>query len=195
MIAVTKLLKFSALALLSMLAACGKGPEPELASAPAPEGESREAAEDAPTEAADRAPRQPVRLPEPVLSSQPALAPGHHWYLVDASSTRLATQSSRTGFPLHVRETLLAGQSGCNRFDATLAYDADGKIRIGNPASTRRICQDDAINAAEREYLRTLPQMRLYHLMGQRLRLESEDGTVWLEYEHGRRPQGTPLAP
>lgn len=183
-------LKPGVLALSLLLVACGSDPAPEAdaaADSPAAEATAEASAE-------SRAPQRAERPPEPTVPQEPALAPGHHWYLVDASSSTLASQSGRSAFQLHVREAMLAGQSGCNRFDAGLAYDSDGQIRIQTPAATRRVCQDEAVNRAEREYLQTLPRMRVHRLVGQRLRLETEDGAVWLEYEHGRRPQGTSLA-
>ena len=176
---------------LMTLVACGGGDE---SAEQASDGRSQISdASESVTEDAN-APRRPGQsqmqpVDAPVSVATPSMSEGHRWYLVDASDGGIAGQIDALRAEFQLRSLLLAGKTSCNRFDAGMTYTSDGQLRIEQPKVTRGRCDTDALKAAEFRFFQTLPKMRRYQIVGDRLRIETEDSTEWLEFGHGFRPK------
>lgn len=176
---------------LLTLVACGGGDE---SADQASDGRQQVSDASEPAIEDANAPRRPGQsqvqaVDAPVSVATPAMSEGHRWYLVDASDGGIAAQIDPLRAEFQLRSLLLAGKTSCNRFDAGMTHTSDGQLRIEQPKVTRGRCDTDALKAAEFRFFQSLPKMRRYQILGERLRMETEDSTEWLEFGHGFRPK------
>lgn len=113
---------------------------------------------------------------------------GQSWRLIDASTAELRDNAVKAGIFLEVQDGRLVGYSGCNRFSAAITARGPGAITLGPAMSSKRACVEDALNAAEQQFLAALQKVESYQLIDGELRFEHADGTR-LVFVEGR-PEG-----
>lgn len=99
--------------------------------------------------------------------------------VVSSQTTGLATARFEDG--------RVAGTTGCNNYSA--AYSTNGEqLSVSRAVSTRRMCAEPVgIMEQEQQFLRALEQARSYKIMGNRLEMRDDKGSLLLQFElaHG----------
>jgi heat shock protein HslJ len=113
---------------------------------------------------------------------------GESWRLIDASSPELRDNAVKAGIFLEVQDGRLVGYAGCNRFSAPMVLRGPGEIGLGPVMASKRGCADDALNAAEQQFLAALQKIDTFKLSDGQLSFNHPDGTV-LVFVEGR-PDG-----
>jgi heat shock protein HslJ len=77
----------------------------------------------------------------------------------------------------------LGGTAGCNLYFGSVAIEAPGEITIDEIGSTLMWCDDDGVMDQEQRFLEALGRVDRMRLTGDRLVLESSDGTAVIVLE------------
>jgi len=85
----------------------------------------------------------------------------------------------------HFEDGRVSGSAGCNNYFAEYARSDSGGLRVGPPASTRKLCRGPA-DAVERAYLQALPGVHRYLLEGEQLHLRYRQADTGGELVFGR---------
>lgn len=105
---------------------------------------------------------------------EPATLAGTDWVLRQWAANEAAVASPEITLSYH--EGSLAGQSGCNRYNAAVsAGPSAGDVVVSAPAGTRKACEGEAMNL-ETRYLDLLAKVN---------RLRFRDGQLALDYANG----------
>lgn len=79
-------------------------------------------------------------------------------------------------------ESEISGNAGCNSYSGPYEVDGDA-ITIGPLASTRMACESDELTKQEADYLAALDLARSFAVVGDRLDLFRDGGTIAATYE------------
>lgn len=113
------------------------------------------------------------------LSSEPpAELTGTEWKLTDTVAKEVATTLPKEAKDAHLtfdKDGTVHGNLGCNQVSAT-AEVTDGKIKLGVPKLTRKMCPGDVMKS-ERELVKLFDSTVTYEIEHRTLHLTGEDGT------------------
>jgi len=106
-------------------------------------------------------------------------APQPEWMLEAfvAGGTETAALTT-TEVTIAFADDTVSGSAGCNRYRASLGTDGSF-LQIGPPLSTKMNCEGE-IMQQETRFLNLLPQITIYRVIGDQLRLETPDGQALL---------------
>jgi len=113
-------------------------------------------------------------------ATQPASLTGATWVATSLNNGRQAVVSIADGGVVTATFTedgQLNGSAGCNSY--MTGYTLDGQaIAIEPPASTRKLCPDEAVMAQEAAYFSLLPSAASWRISGTTLELRAADGAL-----------------
>jgi heat shock protein HslJ len=116
-------------------------------------------------------------------SMKPIALEGSSWLVRGYNNGKGGVVSMGPDATLHVTFTedgTAAGSSGCNQF--TGGYQRDGQqIRLGNIASTRKMCEGEDVMQRESAFLGALASVASWEVRGERLQLRRADGALALD--------------
>jgi heat shock protein HslJ len=114
------------------------------------------------------------------LAPQSQTLAGTGWRVTAINNGRGAVVSVAAGSTVtmsFVADGRAAGSAGCNQY--TAGYEAAGSgLRFTTPASTRRMCADEAVMQQERNFLKALESVATVRMEGNRLEMRDAGGSL-----------------
>lgn len=114
------------------------------------------------------------------LAPQSQTLAGTSWRVTGINNGRGAVVSLAAGSTVTMAfaaDGRAAGSAGCNQY--TAGYQAEGtRLRFTAPASTRRMCADEAVMQREQNFLKALESVATVRIEGDRLEMRDAGGAL-----------------
>ncbi|HYR06659.1 MAG TPA: META domain-containing protein, partial [Longimicrobium sp.] len=99
----------------------------------------------------------------PLQAQAPSPLAGTSWRLVELNGERVVPGGTALTLQFAANEPSVSGYGGCNQFSGPYAQNG-ASLQLGPLASTRRACEDPALNTQETAYFQALESTTRYSI-------------------------------